>query len=166
MPWVVETTKIDLNGTFTWNVSFPNMDPKYLNCRSEFAIGDRVVVSYLGTSPTVQGTVSHLEFSPINRGNPHGDKTDYIYVTMDDTAIYNRWLSRGSAILVRRSGRNIEKCIIREIYREKEIVIKVAIDDGKYNLYPIEFVIKPEEIHAMLIWRVSYEIYLENSDKV
>jgi len=141
------------------------MDPKYLNCRSEFAIGDRVVVSYLGTSPTVHGMVSYLEFSPINRGNPHGDKTDYIYVSMEDPTIYKRWLSRGSAILVRRNGRNIEKCIIREIYSGKEIV-KVAIDDGKYNLYPIEFVITPDEIHAMLIWRVSYEIYLENSDKV
>jgi len=134
------------------------MDPKYLNCRSEFGFGDRVQVTYMGQKDTVQGTVSFIEYALVNRGLTSGPFTDYIYVSMDDPRVYRNWLSRGSSIITKSSRK---KCFIREIYyddydRIKQV--KIAFDDGGYNLYPIESVIGPDDIGSMLIWRAGYNI--------
>ena len=134
------------------------MDPKYLNCRSEFGLGDRVQVSYMSNNESVRGTVSYIEYALLNRGNTSGPYTDHIYISMDDPQVYRKWLSRGSPIIVKRDA---QKCFIRNIYYDDEYRIKqlkVALDNGKYNLYPIEFVIRPEEIGSMLIWRAGYTI--------
>jgi len=106
----------------------------------------------------VQGTVSYIEYALLNRGNTSGPYTDHIYVSMDDPQVYRKWLSRGSPIIVKRSS---QKCFIREIYYDHDYNIKqlkVAVDDGKYTLYPVEFVIGPDEIGSMLIWRAGYNI--------
>jgi hypothetical protein len=106
----------------------------------------------------VWGTVSYIEYALLNRGNTSGPYTDHIYISMDDPQTYRKWLSRGSPIIVKRGS---QKCFIREIYYDDEYRIKqlkVAVDDGKYTLYPVEFVIGPDEIHSMLIWRAGYTI--------
>lgn len=134
------------------------MDPKYLDCRCEFVVGDRVQVSYMRQPEVVLGTVSYIENALVNRGIKSGPFTDYIYVSMDDPQVYRNWLSRGSSIITK-SSRN--KSIIREIYyddQDRIKQIKVAFDDGGYNLYPIESVIGPGEIGSMLIWRAGYTI--------
>ena len=134
------------------------MNPKYINCRSEFGLGDRVQVSYMWNNELVQGTVSYFEYELLNSGNTSGPYTDHIYISMDDPQVYRKWLSRGSPIIVKTGS---QKCFIREIYYDDEYRIKqvkVAVDDGKYTLYPIEFVIGPEEIGSMLIWRAGYTI--------
>ena len=134
------------------------MDPKYLNCRSEFALGDRVQVSRVWNNETFQGKVSLIEYALLNRGLKSGPYTDHIYISMDDPQVYRNWLSRGSPIIVKTGSR---KCFICEIYYDAQDCIKqlkVTVDDGKYTLYPIEFVIGPEEIGSMLIWRAGYNI--------
>jgi hypothetical protein len=102
------------------------------------------------------GTISHIEHGLVNRGNPSDGYTDHIYVSMDDPYVYCRWLSRGSPIIVKRKG---QKCFVRNVYYDHDYQIKqlkVAVDNGGYNLYPVEFVIGPDEIHSMLIWRAGY----------
>jgi hypothetical protein len=134
------------------------MDPKYLNCRSEFSLGDHVQVSYKWNENSFSGTVSYIEYALLNHGIPSGPYTDHIYVSMDDPHVYKYWLLRGSPIIVKTGSK---KCVIREIYyddQDRIKQVKVAVDDGKYNLYPIEFVIGPEEIGSMLIWRAGYTI--------
>ena len=134
------------------------MDPLYLNCRSEFETGDQVQVSYMFSSEFVTGRVSYIEHALVNRGLKSGPSTDYIYVSMDDPQVYRNWLSRGSSIITKSSRK---KCIIREIYYDDQSQIKqikIAFDDGGYNLYPIESVIGPEDIGSMLIWRAGYNI--------
>jgi len=134
------------------------MDPKYLNCRSEFALGDHVQVSYMCNNELVRGTVSYIEYALFNRGSPSGPYTDHIYISMEDPQTYRKWLLRGSPIIVKRDA---QKCFIRNIYyddQDRIKQVKVAVDDGKYTLYPIESVIGPEEIGSMLIWRAGYNI--------
>ena len=136
----------------------PKMDPKYLNCRSEFALGDRVQVSYMCNNEVVRGTVSYIEYALLNRGNTSGPYTDHIYISMEDPRVYRKWLSRGSPIIVKTGT---QKWFIREIYYDAQDRIKqlkVAVDDGMYNMNPIELVIGPEEIGSMLIWRAGYNI--------
>jgi hypothetical protein len=134
------------------------MDPKYLNCRSEFALGDHVQVSYKWNTNTFSGTISYIEYALSNRGLKSGPYTDHIYVSMDDPQVYKYWLLRGSPIIVKRDSR---KCVIREIYyddQDRIKQVKVAVDDGSFMSYPAEFVIGPEEIGSMLIWRAGYNI--------
>jgi hypothetical protein len=134
------------------------MDAKYLNCRSEFSLGQRVQVSYMWNSESVSGAVSYIEYGPLNRSLKSGPFTDYIYVSMDDQQVYKKWLSRGSNIIIKRGS---QKCFIRDIYYDDQDHIKqlkIAFDDGGYNLYPIESVIGPDEIGSMLIWRAGYNI--------
>jgi hypothetical protein len=134
------------------------MDPKYLNCRSEFALGDRVQVSQVWNNETFQGKVSVIEYALLNRVSKSGPYTDHIYISMEDPQVYRKWLSRGSPIIVKTGT---QKCFIREIYYDKQDRIKqlkVAVDDGMYNVNPIELVIGPEEIGSMLIWRAGYTI--------
>jgi hypothetical protein len=112
----------------------------------------------MGQRDTVQGTVSFIEYALVNRGLTSGPFTDYIYVSMDDPRVYRNWLSRGSSIITKSSRK---KCFIRDIYyddydRIKQV--KIAFDDGGYNLYPIESVIGPDDIGSMLIWRAGYTI--------
>lgn len=152
--------KIDLIIVFlsTNNRKPAKMDPKYLNCRSEFVVGDRVQVSYMSRNESFSGTVSYLEYALMNRGITSGPYTDHIYVSMDDPHVYRNWLSRGSSIISKSSRK---KCIIREIYYNDQSQIKqvkIALDDGGYNLYPIESVIGPDEVGSMLIWRAGYNI--------
>lgn len=137
------------------------MDPKYLDCRCEFVVGDRVQVSYMRQPEVVLGTVSYIENALVNRGIKSGPFTDYIYVSMDDPQVYRNWLSRGSSIMTRRQCNPQQKCVIREVYYNDQSQIKqvkVAVDDGSYNFHPIEYVIGPDEIDSMLIWRAGYNI--------
>jgi hypothetical protein len=134
------------------------MDPIYLNCPSEFGIGDHVQISYMCSSESFSGKVSYIEHALVNRGSKSGPSTDYIYVSMDDPRVYRNWLSRGSSIITKSSRK---KCIIREIYYDyydQIKQVKIAFDDGGYNLYPIESVIGPDDIGSMLIWRAGYNI--------
>jgi hypothetical protein len=112
----------------------------------------------MSNNESVRGTVSYIEYALLNRGNTSGPYTDHIYISMDDPQTYRKWLSRGSPIIVKRDSK---KCVIREIYyddQDRIKQVKVAFDDGGYNLYPIESVIGPEEIGSMLIWRAGYNI--------
>jgi hypothetical protein len=112
----------------------------------------------MSNNESVWGTVSYIEYALLNRGLKSGPYTDHIYISMDDPQVYRNWLSRGSPIIVKTGSR---KCIIREIYYNDQSQIKqikIAFDDGGYNLYPIESVIGPEEIGSMLIWRAGYNI--------
>ena len=98
------------------------MNPKYLNSKSEFELGDRVQVSHVRKNESVQGTVSYIEYGLFNRGIPLGPYTDHIYISMDDPQVYRKWLLNGSSIIVKRSS---QKCVIRNIYydNEKRIMI-------------------------------------------
>jgi len=131
------------------------MNPNYLNCRSEFSVGDRVIVSpTINRKNVYTGTVSYIESGLYNKGIERGPTTDYIYVSMDDRSVYRKHLSQGSSIIA--LGKLL---IIRDIKYDHKKEIIVINDDGKYNIGAVEYKISEDSIDSMLIWREGFIIY-------
>jgi len=139
------------------------MKVEYLNTHSGFYTGQHVNVMRKNTKEMYSGAVAFTSMEPINRGNPKGPTTDYIYVQFDGLIgreAYSKWLLRGSPIFCSLKTRK-QKCAVREIeYDENKIIksLRVAEDDGGYMISAIEYDIKVGDIHSMLIWRDGYEI--------
>lgn len=132
------------------------MDPMFINSRSGLRAGDHVCVSRkYGCSDKHEGVIDYVETGPMNRGIPHGDQVEHIYVKFNNPDIYRRWVNCGSPIMVKS-----EKHVILEVndYNDSFVIAK---DDGPYNMInPIKRNIKPSSIDSMLIWRAGY--ILEN----
>jgi len=139
------------------------MKQQYLNTYSGFYTGQCINVMRKETKEMYTGTVSVTSMESINRANPRGPTTDNIYVQFDGIIgreAYSKWLLQGSPIFCSLKTRR-QKCVVRGIdYDENKIIktLRVAEDDGGYMINPVEYNIKVEEIHSMLIWRVGYEI--------
>jgi hypothetical protein len=131
------------------------MDKRFLNMRSEFCVGDVVNVTYNNTGQQFKGVVSFLEMAPINRSIKNGDQTDYIYVKFEDRDVYSTWLQRGSAVMVQRKYRSIQKYILCHF---DDVRITAIHDDGGYLVNALEAEISADDIDSMLIWRVAYSI--------
>jgi hypothetical protein len=138
---------------------------QYLNTKSNFYTGQSVVVTHNNTGEMCCGTVTIVNSEPVNRGNPHGDHTDHIYVQFDGLLgreFYSKWLTRGSPLYCKKNNK-MTKCVIRNIeYDNGKIIqsLRVAEDDGGYMMSSLEYNVSVADIHSMLIWRVGYDISL------
>jgi len=131
------------------------MDKRFLNTRSEFCVGDMVNVTHNNTGQQFKGVVSFLEMAPINRSIKNGDQTDYIYVKFEDREVYSTWLQRGSAVMVQRKYRSIQKYVICQF---EDVCVTAIHDTGGYLMNIPEVEISIDDIDSMLCWRVAYTI--------
>jgi hypothetical protein len=136
-------------------ISIQKMDKRFLNVRSEFVVGDTVNVTRNETGEKFQGVVSFLEMAPINRAIKDGDHTEYIYVKFEDRSAYSSWLSRGSAIMIQRKYKSVQKYVVCKLNGEYMTAIH---DAGGYLMNVQEDEFSPNDIDSMLIWRVAYTI--------
>jgi hypothetical protein len=133
------------------------MDPKYLNTRSEFTVGDRVNVTDDTSGICHPGIIAFVQQGPVNRALLRGDLTDYIYVKFENTIIFSSFFRQGSSVRILRKYKSINNCVIRTINYEQQTMV-VAIDDGGYMIHPPEFSVSFDDIDSILIWRVAYTI--------
>ena len=132
-----------------------------LNRPSPFRPYDRVCVSETRNrdEPAQVGTVYMKVMAPVNAALADGDQTDHIYVAFDDRGVYARWLQRGSTIL---NDGATTPYVVDTIHRAKDGTV-TSLDIYPYsltNLRPVVHNISLNQIHAMLIWLVAYEMKL------
>jgi len=130
-----------------------------LNVPTIFQCGDRVRVCDTTSLEERLGTVLIKEMAPVNAALARGDKTDHIYVQMDDVNVYSKWLLRGSNIIV-----GCHKYIVETLFRDKHDIL-FELDVYPYSLHelrPICQRISLANVDAMLIWLVGYDMKLIN----
>lgn len=155
----------------TINISHPTyylltiMNRAFINRPSGFSISDAVTVSMVypekGKDGRFRGMVYSNDMLPINAATgPGGGSTEYIYVSFPDRAAYDMWLLQGSAIICSVQGAS-QECVIQAILRNTagEITsLSVSIKLAQYTPFSCEYKIGVNNIVAMLIWRVAYQI--------
>jgi len=106
------------------------------------------------------GTVYEIDYLPINRSRPDGDYVDYISIKFP-AYIYKEILAKGWTIYARlHPDLPIKKYYISDYdYKGKSVEI---LPDGCYigptTVLPIE------NIEAIMIWHVLYEVVREPTD--
>lgn len=146
--------------------------PLLLNRPTPFKINDRVSVTLIhgtsATSRTAIGTVCMKKMAPVNRALPEGDQTDHIYVSFDDAAVnvYADWLQRGSMILCRIPEDDNEgpfcdnlEYVIDTIRRSNDGTVE-SMEVYSYSGFRQIKTIALQDIRAMLIWLVAYDMKL------
>ena len=133
--------------------------PLILNEPLPFSPLDRVaVVTTTNESEQQLGTIYMKEMAPLNSALPGGDQTEHIYVAFDNQEVYSPWLQRGSNILLD----GTKKYVVETIHRNRNGSVTCL------DIYPywmggcfrplICLRISIQDIHAMLIWLVAYDM--------
>jgi len=141
------------------------MNREFINKPSGFSVGGAVTVSMVypekGKDGQFRGMVYSNDMLPINSATgPIGGSTEYIYVSFPDRAAYDMWLLQGLAIICTIQGA-LKNCTIMSIERNGagEITsLNVSIKHAHYTPLPYEYPIGIDDILAMLVWRVAYQI--------
>lgn len=141
------------------------MNRAFINKPSGFSVGGAVTVSMVypekGKDGRFRGMVYSNDMLPINPATgPIGGSTEYIYVSFPDRAAYDMWLLQGWAIVCSIQGAS-QNCTIISIRRNgagEIISLNVSIKHTNYSPMPYEYKIGIDDILAMLVWRVAYQI--------
>ena len=114
--------------------------------------GDNVQVTDRSTNDSYNGNIYNVVILPLNELKQQHILVPYFYVQFSDTTIYSKLLKRGSKIIY-----NNNPCVVGNIIYEPctDIIKRIYI---QYPMTNSEAEIQFDQINAMLIWRVAYEI--------
>ena len=133
------------------------MNSAFINKNSEFNICDEVIVTDITKNESYSGKVCRIDrLLPCDYGSINA--TDYIYVSFDPD-VYAKWVSRGN-IIDYDGNAHADTFTVCEIKTSGNTItlLKGTAKSEKYSPTAYEFLLSPEKIRGILIWRVAFTI--------